>query len=228
MKKIALSIIAGLLAAAMITGLTACSIDIHTGNGADDTYHIDLGEIDLDGIVSGISEKLEDIKMDEIVNGISERIEDIDLEEIGEGLSEQAEAFMGEMADTISEHSEEINGFLGSLFNAFGANAGGTINGNNDFFNEGGIAEIIDDDISDPDDGENAGHFEISLDESLEDITIDDIRNMDVDELLGYLKEILEANGMGAYYEVIKAQIESNPELIQQFLDEYLEEYFAE
>ena len=245
MKKIVFSIISGLLAAAVIMSLTACSIDIHTGiNGRGKNVHIDLGEM-VESIV-------EEIDFEDLFENISENI---DFEGVMENITEKAEPYLENISEIITEHSDELSGIMAGLFSNLGDSGSGSysdydfddfdfdffedfeFDGDDFYFEEAYPEDLTDGDFSDggnitafpyeginsitgSDDGTGTDSIDLSIGE---DITIEDILNMDTEELLGYVKEILEANGMGAYYNVIKTQIEQNPEVVEQLIEEYKE-----
>ena len=237
MKKITFSIIAALLAATLILGLSACSIDINPGYGTGENIHIDLDDINLD-----------DISLENIVDSIEDKT-GIDIEEIAESISEKAEPYVEEIRDKVSEYSEDILEIVSGVFGEIGdSDSSGysydyddyydydydyDFDYDFDYYDDYDYDYDYDDDESitafpykynnefeEPDDAAYIESF--SIDPGTE-ITFDDLRNMDTDTLLEYMKNILEANGMGSYYELIKTQIENNPDIIQKVIDEYLD-----
>jgi len=179
MRKIILTVISVVLAAAMVLGLSACSIDIHTDGKNPKTYTIDLGEFDLDELSSALKE----INFDEISPGITEG---------GEQIFNMIDEFMAQAGEGAYQIAEDITeGKNSSLPENLGVNS-----------------EIVDEIREGTDEAEDR------IEDSMQDI----IKNEDeipeeAQEALDSLKDALDENGLGAFYEGLIDQIFNSSEM---------------
>ena len=96
MKKTVSIIVIAVLSISLMLGLSACTIDIKTGDKNNTTYTIDLGDFNLDQL----KDTLENIDFE----GISD-----DIEQKGEEVSNFLDAFSGDLGEVLAGLESELS-----------------------------------------------------------------------------------------------------------------------
>lgn len=212
MKKRIIALISFILAAAMMFGLTGCSIDINPDDGGE-TIHIDLSSLEeyLD---------LEDaeIALEEIQSQLEEgaMAAAYILAEASTYLSDKGKAAVYQLFEELLSQAgidqETLEEVLGESLGASAGDSAGYSTGDSAGYSASdAVSEQEEAEIIIPEDLQEVIDTE-DLQEASEE-------TQDYEETLAILKEVLEANGYGAYYDILANVIQNNPEMLEEYME---------
>lgn len=108
MKKILVLLMSLVLTAGMILGLSACSIDINTGEGKE-PIHIEIDDLGIGNLVQG----LEQVDWNDVAEGLSE----IKWDEVTDRIEDSIGDLTGTLQGVLTQTGDELGGVIEGITN---------------------------------------------------------------------------------------------------------------